>query len=360
MFLLTACHKNTWRDKTVNNVDLIHAHILTESPGSIDPSNPGFMKDMSIHYEKALKMADQVNNYVGYYGVLNYFVNSFQDSNITLTHFTAPMSTKAVDLKQQPFTLTQLTPDTIWLSWPTFSLDDAQTILWVKKILSLAPSFRDEKNIVIDLRGNAEGDFDWGAVFLKKLYGAVYYQWMMDSSQQIVYQYRVSDYTINSVQQSVQQLKKTFGESSVEYQQTNTTLNTLKAVFERGDEWYPDTVPATKLIKLTSTVHPMPLYHGRLLLITDSRCNNACLTFISIAKQFPHVVLLGQTTNANTFYTQSSEPIYLNDGVQLHFGDAIEQNRRRGSNQSYQPDKYYSGDMSDTASLQSWVLREIH
>jgi len=356
---ITACHKATWRDKTVKTLDLIHAHLLTESPGAIDPDNPGFMKNMAIHYQQALSMANQVNDYAGYYQVLNYFITSFQDSNIYLSHFAAPLSQQDSVEKPLPFAMTQLTPDTLWFSWPTFSLDDTQTMLWVKKIVNFAPSLRDEQNMVIDLRGNAQGDFNWGAVFLKKLYGVAYYQWLMSQSQQMVNQYRVSDYAIASVQQSAQQLKNTFGSSSPETVQINTTLNTLNAVFERGDQWYPASLPAQSSASLTSTVRPAPLYRGRLVLIADGRCNNACLNFIMLAKQFPQVELLGQTTNADTVYTHASEPVYLDDGAQLHFGCVIEQHRRRGSNQPYQPDERYTGDMSDTTALQSWVLSQI-
>src|SRR3990167_6958921 len=103
---LTACHKTTWRNKTVNNLDLIHAHILTESPGAIDPNNPDFMKNMTVHYNQALSMANQVNDYAGYYQVLNNFVNSFQDSNITLTHFAPSLPKQSVNTKQYAFTMT--------------------------------------------------------------------------------------------------------------------------------------------------------------------------------------------------------------------------------------------------------------
>ena len=73
--LLLACHQETWRERTVENLNIIKAHILTESPGPIDEVNPNFSSRMNAHYEDALKMAARVNTYGGYFAVLNYFVN---------------------------------------------------------------------------------------------------------------------------------------------------------------------------------------------------------------------------------------------------------------------------------------------
>lgn len=88
--LLLACHQETWRERTVENLNIIKAHILTESPGPIDEVNPNFSSRMNAHYEDALKMAARVNTYGGYFAVLNYFVNSFHDSNIYFSDFAEP------------------------------------------------------------------------------------------------------------------------------------------------------------------------------------------------------------------------------------------------------------------------------
>lgn len=358
ILLLTACHHgNPWAQKTVDTLDLIRAHLVTEAPGPVDVSNPAFMKNMAVHYQEALVLSKQVHDASGYHRVIEYFMKSFDDSNIRLSHFPDPGARQMSHDASLPFTLQHLTPTVVWISIPSFLLENGDEIAWAKKIISLAPSLRDDKTIVIDLRGNAEGDVDWGAVFLQNLYGVHDLEWRVYQSAVGTDQYRVSDYAVSTLQEQTKALKQVFGQHSAAYRHAKTQLTAMRAVLERGDQLYPATVPLP--VKPISMVVIPPLYKGSLILITDGACNNACLNFIALAKQFPRVSLLGQPTNANTFYTHSSVPVYLDDGVELHFGYVIERNRLRASHQAYVPDMLYSGNMKDTPAVKQWVLTKL-
>lgn len=464
--LLTACRKDTWSEKTYQNLDLIHAHILTEAPGPVDPQNPNFMQNMSVHYQNAVRLARRVRHYGGYYAVLQYFVNSFHDTNIRLENFNFPEpvfypgfilsyngarafvskaghlrrsnvppvgarfldchgdtlamfmqknvfpyygnaklqaswylavprmfvkiqnpfvewpkvcrfevngqvkryrlkwhDTSGANLRrffalasfryQPKFTIKQISPALVWINWPTFMPKSNEELLWMKKILRRLPSLRDDQVVTIDVRGNRGGNLDWGKLLLERLYGKTYFDWVLAQHPAFFRQYRVSEYAIKAARQKSEKIRRVFGPSSREYEDAQKTLTDLRAAFERGDQLYPHRAPA--YIRQTTEVIPAPLYSGKLIIVTDGRCNNMCLNFIAIAKAFPSVEIYGKQTNADTYYTQSRQPIFLAGDVSLHFGYAIERHRGRGSNEPYYPNKRYPHDINNTAALEAWL-----
>ena len=98
---------------------------------------------------------------------------------------------------------------------------------------------------------------------------------------------------------------------------------------------------------------------GKVYLLTDGRCFSSCLIFADSILSIPGVVQVGDTTDADT---QFSQPI----GLPLPSGlskvgipSMIRRNWERGDNEPYQPYHKYPGFMGDQNKLEDWI-QEIH
>jgi hypothetical protein len=76
--------KSPWVDIALADIDAIHQLIEENHPGPVDEQNPAYRKSMESNYQKARDLAEDVENYNGYYFSVKYFVDSFNDGHISL------------------------------------------------------------------------------------------------------------------------------------------------------------------------------------------------------------------------------------------------------------------------------------
>jgi hypothetical protein len=76
--------KSPWVNIALADIDAIYQLIEENHPGPVDEQNPAYRKSMESNYQKARDLAEDVENYNGYYFSVKYFVDSFNDGHISL------------------------------------------------------------------------------------------------------------------------------------------------------------------------------------------------------------------------------------------------------------------------------------
>jgi hypothetical protein len=76
--------KSPWADIALADIDAIYQLIKENHPGPVDEQNPAYRIDMESNYQEARKVAQDVENYDGYYFAVKYFADSFNDGHVSL------------------------------------------------------------------------------------------------------------------------------------------------------------------------------------------------------------------------------------------------------------------------------------
>jgi hypothetical protein len=76
--------KSPWADIALADIDAIYQLIKENHPGPVDEQNPAYRENMENNYQEARKLAQDVENYDGYYFAVKYFADSFNDGHVSL------------------------------------------------------------------------------------------------------------------------------------------------------------------------------------------------------------------------------------------------------------------------------------
>lgn len=99
-----------------------------------------------------------------------------------------------------------------------------------------------------------------------------------------------------------------------------------------------------------------PLMRGRAYVLTDFGCASACLDAVDILTAAGAVVI-GQETSGDTVYMETrSEPL-PSGRVRAYLPMKVYRGRPRGNNETVVPAHAWTGEMSDTAGLEAWVMQ---
>jgi hypothetical protein len=94
---------------------------------------------------------------------------------------------------------------------------------------------------------------------------------------------------------------------------------------------------------------------GHVFVLTDGKCASACLDFVQGALRFPGVTHVGLPTSADTPYMELRSERLPSGIARLHFALKVYRNWPRAY-RPLLPVHRYSGDISDTAGVERWVL----
>ncbi len=239
-----------------------------------------------------------------------------------------------------------------WISIESLGVQ-AQAVIDAAK--AQQEQLRNAAYLVIDVRGNGGGDDDYGRKLADVLYG--------------------HDYTVSRIGQD--------GDASACQPVWRASLENIKAVDAAGRVFaqtgetmgateYGEAVIAMRKAlqahrELTGSPTCTPpqatpvstnapsLMHGRVYLLTDSVCFSSC---INIAGYFRKLgaTLVGQTTGADTHFSEVREITLPSSLSTFSTLQAIESDMPRAVG-PYAPDVPYDGDISDTATLETWIAQ---
>lgn len=258
-----------------------------------------------------------------------------------------------------PFAVRDFGSGGVWVSLPIFFATSPEVGESLKAAVRQASGWRERSVIVFDVRGNTGGSSQWGADMLRNLYGADFEATLKEpeSKQPQYVEWRVSPenqrYLVGLEDILVQQ----FGKDSPVLGWVRGISQGLAEAQKRGEAlWREPAKDEAKPAGASKAGAPVPSpVKGRVFVLTDGKCASACLDFVDNALRFPGVTHVGLPTTADTPYMEVRNEKLPSGMAQLNFAIKVYRNRPR-SGLPFTPVHRFTGDISDTASLEKWVF----
>jgi hypothetical protein len=257
-----------------------------------------------------------------------------------------------------PFAIRDFGPGGVWVSLPTFHPRSPEATASLKAAVARASEWRKRPFIVFDVRGNSGGSPQWGEDILRNLYGSDFTDALNDAAPKDTQyvEWRVSPENQRYIASLEPLLTEQFGKDSDIVGFIHGISEGLAAAQKRGDVLYrePDEVKPAGDAKKPHAPVPSPV-KGRVFLLTDGRCGSACLDFVDHALRYPGITHVGLPTSADTPYMEVRSEKAPSGMAQLGFAIKVYRNRPR-SDVPFIPALRFTGDISDTAALEKWVV----
>lgn len=293
-------------------------------------------------------------NYAGHEEQYDLYWQPLSD-NIDLERIAFPYTGK---FKSHVFSVDEHN-DSLWVNIPSFQPKVRNDIITLQNYVKHAPDWRDKKVIVFDMRGNHSGETNWGWKLLKSLYGKEYYSWIKNRYPDKSYvMWRATKGNIKYIDNKLRPYHDSaWGRSTRLYKM----LFNLK---EDMEEALLDKEQFVTIKKETPERRRRPrpdqLLKAKIFILTDPRCNFACLSFIARAQNFPGVTLIGTSTDADSIYSEIREEVLPSGHVRLSFPVKATIDRKRKNNQPYVPKYEFPGDINNTHAIERWVIQLNH
>lgn len=262
-----------------------------------------------------------------------------QPSDLKIRHRTVP---------QQG--MQQIQKGVYWINASNFMLNAEESINF-ESLLNDVRSIENADAIVLDTRGNNGGNSMVGSRLLSALLKNT-----TASHENAKAYWRISPLarkTLATHQASALQIE---GKESLIHQWLGGLLESMDAAALRGESFVEQM--NVSIDDEQESMQGQSPFQGKLVLITDSYCNSACLDFVDEVMAVPGVLHAGSTTDADTRYIDVGATI-LPSGIQLWVPLKVWVGRRRQDNVPYVPRIKYAQDLNDTEALQSWVLHAV-
>lgn len=225
-------------------------------------------------------------------------------------------------------------------------------------LIDRAAELRDKEVVVLDVRGNSGGSYDWFMAFLRAFYGPAYADYHARARLEIAH--------VMYVAASDAQARRAIAGTAEDPFDTPYDPM-LRTVFEdMREEPLPDggrllfSEPRIKSAKLPRELPPNPV-KARVYVLADYGCASACLSFLDEMMLFPDVTLLGSETHIDR-RSGGGNSFELPSGLaRVAMGQLLRDGRGRGENEAWVPgDPYrFRGDVTDTAAIERWILETV-
>lgn len=256
-----------------------------------------------------------------------------------------------------PFAVRDFGRGGVWVSLPVFYATSPEVGDSLRAAVKQASGWRGRSVIVFDVRGNTGGSSQWGADMLRNLYGADFEATLKapESPQPQYVEWRVSPENQRYLASLEEPLSQQFGKDSPVLDWVRGISQGLAEAQKRGEVlWRQPAKEEGKPAAKSGAPVPNPV-KGRVFVLTDGKCASACLDFLDNALRFPGVTHVGLPTNADTPYMEIRGETLPSGLARLGLAIKVYRNRPR-SGLPFTPVHRYTGDLSDTAALEKWVL----
>ncbi len=257
------------------------------------------------------------------------------------------------------FAVRDFGPGGVWVSLPLFYATSPEVGDALKAAVKQASGWRERSVIVFDVRGNTGGSSQWGADLLRNLYGADFEATLKapESKQPEYVEWRVSPENLRYLASLEEPLTQQFGKDSPALGWLRRVREGLAEAQKRGEAlWREPSKDEAKPAGASKPGAPVPNpVKGRVFVLTDGKCASACLDFLDNALRFPGIVHVGLPTRADTPYMEVRAEPLPSGMARVNFAMKVYRNRPR-SGLPFTPVHRFTGDISDTAALEKWVL----
>jgi len=234
------------------------------------------------------------------------------------------------------------------------TLEEAQQF---HAIIDAAPSLRDKDIVVLDVRGNPGGSYNWFTGFLEAFYGPAY------ADHYATARLKIRPVFVDPPGGS---LAGRPGAAAPARRERADPFNTppdramdgLLLGFEARPAAHGTTVYAAKMGSLPPAAlapEPPSPVKARVYVLTDYACASACIAFVDEMKRFPGVLQVGRETAVDSLTGTPINYALPSGNGELTVPSLVRENRERGDNVPQRPDIAYDGDIADTAAVLAWI-----
>lgn len=223
-----------------------------------------------------------------------------------------------------------------------------------RDIIERAPALRTKDLIILDVRGNGGGEYNWFMAFLCALYGKAYTDYYARA--------RLAIHPV-FVDNPTAWLRKNPADDVA----APEAIPPDRALDEALSHWKLIMRPAAqgRTVYAMEPDAPAPplgpappaALKARVFVLTDAGCGSACISFVDELRRIPGVVQVGRETFVDS---RSGTPIPypLPSGLgEIRLPNMVRENRERGDNVPQLPAYVYPGDIADTAAVRSWIVQ---
>ena len=178
-----------------------------------------------------------------------------------------------------------------WVKLRSFSGYDKDGIAQLKQFAEDAKKLREDKVIVVDVRGNTGGSSIWGTHWIENLYG---YHVDSANGEALVLASPGNHGHFKRVHESLLKQGSIQPEDEARWSRLLEAAKELPGKLVKVDDSKPEKMMKQSLPKI---------FKGKIYVLTDFMVFSSGEMFVSELKMMPHVKQVGMATNASTYYS---------------------------------------------------------
>ncbi|USX25096.1 S41 family peptidase [Oxalobacteraceae bacterium OTU3CINTB1] len=246
--------------------------------------------------------------------------------------------------------------DGAWVRMGIFLPGTQNEGLAFKQLFAEAPGLRSKSVIVLDVRGNGGGPYEWFMGFLRALYGGQYTDY-----------YARARLGISAVFRLTPEILAYFNEDVA----AETDALVPPPDGERFDPHNTEFAAALKAGKpllvapKKASQIPQPRQapanpvKAKVYVLTDYSCASACIAFVDELKRFPGVEQIGVDTSVDSRTgTPFGTPLPSGNGT-VYVPVMTRDGRERDDNVPQKPTRVFTGNINDTAAVKAWLQADV-
>lgn len=245
--------------------------------------------------------------------------------------------------------------DGAWVRLGYFDPGNAAQAQGFHAAIDAAASLRDKRFIILDVRGNGGGPYNWFMAYLRGLYGQAYADHYATARLRIRAVYRLSPAVLKQDEEyeAADIDYKTPADPPYERNKAIDKEEQARAI--AANESFYRSAP---LVIPSGAPPPNPV-RAKVYVLTDYGCASACIGFVDELKLFPGVSQIGLPTYVDS-RSGTGVPTRLPSGAgTVNFASMTRDGRVRGDNVPQIPLIRFDGDIRDDVAVKAWVLDEI-
>ncbi len=262
--------------------------------------------------------------------------------------------------RSQPVSSHTLADGTRWISIATFDGNPQSPAGSALRLL--IASLREERRqiaaapaIVLDLRGNQGGSSDWSHQIAEILWGRESLGRISRTEMQV--DWRVSWANLAVIRARREEQAAGGGLSPAMSRWFDQVASGLEAALARGEALWRQPMDETLAeANIVANESRLPPLRGLVYLVTDASCASACLDAMDLWRALG-AIHVGQTTGADALYMEIRNQRLPSGLGSIDVPMKVYRGRPRGANQPVVPNHRFSGEIANTAALQSWIAR---
>jgi Peptidase family S41 len=252
-----------------------------------------------------------------------------------------------------------------WIGVPTFGNDAGERLrALVSEVSANAEIIRNGRAVIIDVRGNAGGNSEWGVELSRALWGNDVLAAVPEANPGGATDWRVSQRNLDYINGFAPQLIQQFGEDSSIAGWVRAVQQGFQSTLERGEPMWRQRDPgATGPIPqgggytLRRPQGPSPI-SAHVYILSNGTCGSACLDFADIALHIPGTQLIGMDTSGDGLLMEVREQELPSGLARVVLPLKVSRGRARGALEAYHADVAYPGVWEDSA-VRNWVMELV-